>query len=96
MVKDLGTYVIVTSEYTPSTCTSGVISSATVPQIDQATESLKKAKCSGLPDPGSQQVVGGHPGLQQPKPFQLRCHFRREHACRVALDRPGGARPVSR
>ena len=44
LVKDLGTYVIVTSEYTPATCTSGIISSATVTQIDQATESLKKAK----------------------------------------------------
>ena len=44
VVKDLGAYVIVTSEYTPATCTSGVISSATVQQIDQATESLKKAK----------------------------------------------------
>lgn len=44
LVKDLGTYVIVTSEYTPATCTSGIISSATVPQVDQATESLKKAK----------------------------------------------------
>lgn len=44
VVKDLGAYVIVTSNYTPQTCTTGVISSATVPQIDQATESLKKAK----------------------------------------------------
>jgi hypothetical protein len=30
-VKDLGAYVIVTSNYTPATCTTGVISSATVP-----------------------------------------------------------------
>ena len=44
VVKDLGAYVIVTSNYTPTTCTTGVISSATVTQIDQATESLKKAK----------------------------------------------------
>lgn len=44
VVKDLGAYVIVTSNYTPATCTTGVISSATVQQIDQATESLKKAK----------------------------------------------------
>jgi hypothetical protein len=44
VVKDLGAYVIVTSNYTPATCTTGVISSATVTQIDQATESLKKAK----------------------------------------------------
>jgi hypothetical protein len=43
-VKDLGTYVVVTSNYTPQTCTTGVISSATVPQIEQATESLKQAK----------------------------------------------------
>jgi hypothetical protein len=43
-VKNLGAYVIVTSNYTPTTCTTGIISSATVPQIDQATESLKKAK----------------------------------------------------
>ena len=44
VVKDLGAYVIVTSNYMPTTCTTGVISSATVTQIDQATESLKKAK----------------------------------------------------
>jgi hypothetical protein len=44
VVKDLGAYVIVTGNYTPQTCTTGIISSATVPQIDQATESLKKAK----------------------------------------------------
>ena len=44
MVKDLGAYVIVTNNYMPTTCTTGVISSATVTQIDQATESLKKAK----------------------------------------------------
>jgi hypothetical protein len=43
-VKNLGAYVIVTSKYTPGTCTTGVISSATVPQIDQATKSLKDAK----------------------------------------------------
>jgi hypothetical protein len=44
VVKNLGAYVIVTTDYTPATCTTGVISSATVPQIDQATASLKKAK----------------------------------------------------
>jgi hypothetical protein len=44
VVKDLGSYVIVTSKYTPQTCTTGVISSATVQQIDQATEALKQAK----------------------------------------------------
>jgi hypothetical protein len=55
VVKDLGTYVIVTSEYTPATCTSGVISSATIPQINQATESLKNAKV--LPPSFSMQVL---------------------------------------
>jgi hypothetical protein len=44
VVKNLGAYVIVTSKYTPATCTTGVISSATVPQIDQATSSLKSAE----------------------------------------------------
>jgi hypothetical protein len=44
VVKNLGAYVIVTSNYTPATCTTGIISSATVQQIGQATESLKKAK----------------------------------------------------
>jgi hypothetical protein len=44
VVKNLGAYVIVTSNYTPATCTTGVISSATIAQIDQATASLKKAK----------------------------------------------------
>jgi len=44
LVKNLGAYVIVTSHYTPATCTSGIISSATIAQIDQATASLKKAK----------------------------------------------------
>jgi hypothetical protein len=43
-VKNLGDYVIVTSDYTPATCTTGVISSATVQQIGQATAALKKAK----------------------------------------------------
>ena len=44
LVKNLGAYVIVTSHYTPATCTTGIISSATITQIDQATASLKKAK----------------------------------------------------
>lgn len=45
VVKDLGAYVIVTSNYTPHSCTTAVpISSATVQQIDQATQSLKDAK----------------------------------------------------
>jgi hypothetical protein len=43
-VSNLGDYVIVTSDYTPTTCTRGVISSATVQQIGQATAALKKAK----------------------------------------------------
>lgn len=43
-VKNLGAYVIVTSNYTAATCTTGIISSATVAQIDQATAALKKAK----------------------------------------------------
>jgi hypothetical protein len=40
-VKNLGDYVIVTSAYTPATCTTGVISSATVTQITQVTDYLK-------------------------------------------------------
>jgi hypothetical protein len=40
-VKNLGDYVIVTSAYTPSTCTTGVISSATIAQISQVTDYLK-------------------------------------------------------
>jgi len=44
LVKNLGAYVIVTGHYTPTTCTTGIISSATIAQIDQATASLKKAK----------------------------------------------------
>lgn len=43
-VKNLGAYVIVTSNYTAATCTTGIISSATVPQIDQATEAAKMSK----------------------------------------------------
>ena len=43
VVKNLGDYVIVTSNYTPATCTTGVISSATVSQITQVTDYLKKA-----------------------------------------------------
>jgi hypothetical protein len=39
-VKDLGDYVIVTDKYTPDTCTSGVISSATVKAISQVTDYL--------------------------------------------------------
>lgn len=51
IVKDLGAYIVVTSNYTPQTCTTGVISSATVQQIDQATQSLKDAKLPSLPFP---------------------------------------------
>ena len=40
-VKNLGDYVIVTSAYTAATCTTGVISSATVAQITQVTDFLK-------------------------------------------------------
>jgi hypothetical protein len=41
LVKNLGDYVIVTSDYTANTCTTGVISSATVKQITQVTDYLK-------------------------------------------------------
>jgi hypothetical protein len=41
-VRNLGDYVIVTSKYGPGTCTTGVISSATVQQITQVTNYLKK------------------------------------------------------
>jgi len=44
IAKDKGDYVIVTSSYTSATCTTGMISSATVEQIDQATASLKHSK----------------------------------------------------
>jgi hypothetical protein len=40
-VENLGDYVIVSSAYTPTTCTTGVISSATVAQINQVTDFLK-------------------------------------------------------
>jgi hypothetical protein len=43
-VKNLGDYVIVTGKYTPATCSTGVISSATVQQIEQVTDYLKKTK----------------------------------------------------
>jgi hypothetical protein len=36
-VKNLGNYVIVISEDSPATCTTGLISSATVEQITQVT-----------------------------------------------------------
>lgn len=40
-VKDQGPYVIVTDTYTDNTCTTGIISSATVAQITQITDFLK-------------------------------------------------------
>jgi hypothetical protein len=40
-VKNLGDYVIVTSSYSPATCTTGIISSATVGQITQVTDYLQ-------------------------------------------------------
>jgi hypothetical protein len=40
-VANFGAYVIVTSAYTPATCTTGVISSATVQQTTQVTDFLK-------------------------------------------------------
>jgi hypothetical protein len=42
-VKRKGPYVIVTDAYTPKTCMSGIISSATVTQITQATDFLKNS-----------------------------------------------------
>jgi hypothetical protein len=42
-VKEEGHYVIVTNKYAASTCTTGIISSATVTQIDQVTDFLKKS-----------------------------------------------------
>jgi hypothetical protein len=55
--KNLGDYVIVTSAYSPRTCTTGVISSATVGQITQVTDYLKtKTK---LLTPFNIQVLNG-------------------------------------
>lgn len=42
-VKDQGPYVIVTDSYTDATCSTGIISSATVTQITQVTDFLKKS-----------------------------------------------------
>ena len=42
-VKRQGPYVIVTDAYTPKTCTTGIISSATVTQITQATDFPKNS-----------------------------------------------------
>lgn len=47
-VKNLGDYIIVTDADTPATCTTGVISSATVQQSTQITDFLK-TKASLLP-----------------------------------------------
>jgi hypothetical protein len=48
-VKNLGDYVIVTTNYTPSTCTAGIISSATIQQITQVTDYLKSKSKTLLP-----------------------------------------------
>jgi len=56
-VKNLGDYVIVTSADTPGTCTTGVISSATVAQITQVTDYLKTK--ANLLTPFSIQVLNG-------------------------------------
>ncbi len=42
-VKNQGPYVIVTDTYTDTTCTTGIISSATVTQITQITDFLKSS-----------------------------------------------------
>lgn len=42
-VEDKGPYVIVTDSYTDKTCTTGIISSATVAQITQVTDFLRKS-----------------------------------------------------
>jgi hypothetical protein len=42
-VKEQGPYVIVTDSYTDTTCTTGIISSATVTQITQITDFLKSS-----------------------------------------------------
>jgi hypothetical protein len=42
-VEDEGPYVIVTDSYTDRTCTTGIISSATVAQITQVTDFLRKS-----------------------------------------------------
>ncbi|KTC77052.1 hypothetical protein [Legionella brunensis] len=44
VVKNLGNYVIVTDTYQKSTCTTGLISSATIAQLDQITNFLKTQK----------------------------------------------------
>ena len=41
IARDQGSYVIVTDTYTEATCTTGIISSATVQDVDQVTEFLK-------------------------------------------------------
>jgi hypothetical protein len=44
VVANLGAYVIVASRYSPDTCTTGIISSATIPQIAQATDAARQSK----------------------------------------------------
>jgi uncharacterized membrane protein len=48
VLKNQGDYMIVTSKYTPDTCTAGVMSSATVQQHEQVTDYLK-TKAKNLP-----------------------------------------------
>jgi hypothetical protein len=44
LVKNLGDYIIVTDTYKKSTCTTGIISSATISQDTQITDFLKTQK----------------------------------------------------
>ncbi|HTU56040.1 MAG TPA: hypothetical protein VMF62_18900 [Acetobacteraceae bacterium] len=55
-VKNQGPYVIVTSHYTEASCTTGIISSATVTGITQITDFLKKNAALLVPFPI--QVLG--------------------------------------
>ena len=57
-VRNLGDYVIVTSADTPATCTTGVISSATVEQITEVTDYLK-SKTKLLP-PFPIEILNDH------------------------------------
>ena len=50
-VKNLGSYVIVTSQYSPAACTKGIISSATVTEITQITDFLNKSRALLAPFP---------------------------------------------
>lgn len=44
IAKNMGNYVIVTKKGTSKTCTTGIISSATIKQIDEITDFLKTQK----------------------------------------------------